>query len=367
MSRGRLLTVWALLVLFVAAIVVGCGAGGGPANAGSPNTFRKLGTKATAFGDSITVGLQASSDQRKYTNVVASTNGWALTNKAQSGSLLADMAATIYSETVAPDADFIVLAGYNDMRRFGTDIEGLAFFRNALSATMAWLALPEGAKIRATADNVVYSGAWGPSPAFSWMGKYSSQQGATASFSIDGPVIYIGGSVESAGTGTFSITVDGAVVRAAAGCGTMRTPSSGLRYAPFLVRVGGLPVGRHRVVLAVTSVVGNVFFDWVAGASPPPLSSSSPYVYVGNTLRMRAEAYALGGPGINSGSDAAVILFNTAIKEVCEELSADGLNVVYVDASSRYDPNGTDLSSDLIHPSDQGMANIAAAFLAQMR
>jgi lysophospholipase L1-like esterase len=365
MSCGRSLTAWALFALFVAAIVAGCGVGGGPADAGAPVARRNLGTKATAFGDSITAGLQASSDQRRYANLVASTIGWTLTNKAQSGGLLADQATAIYSETVAPDADSFILTGYNDMRRFGTDNEGLAYFRNALSATMAWLALPESAKVRASGDNVVYTGVWGPTPAFPWMGKYSSQQGATATFSVNGPVIYVGGSVELAGTGTFSITVDG-TIRATAGCGTNRTPSSGLRYAPFLVRIGGLQDIRHQVVLTVTSAAGNVFFDWAAGVAPAPLSAQSPYVYVGNTLRMRADAYSLGGPGTNSGSDAAVALYNDAIKSVCGGLSSDGLNAVYVDASSRYDPNGADLSFDLVHPSDQGMAKIAEAFIQTM-
>jgi len=67
-----------------------------------------------------------------------------------------------------------------------------------------------------------------------------------------------------------------------------------------------------------------------------------------------------------AGSDAAVALYNDTIKAVCGGLADDGLNVVYVDASSKYDPNGPDLSFDLIHPSDQGMAKIADAYLLTM-
>jgi hypothetical protein len=145
---------------------------------------------------------------------------------------------------------------------------------------------------------------------------------------------------------------------------TSRAPASGFPYVPFLIRLTGLSPGRHTVVLTVTSAAGIVFFDWAAGIDP--FAGPRPFVYVGNTLRMRNDAYGMGAPWWSSGSDAAAALYNAAIRDVCDRLSADGLNVLCVDASAGYDPNTADVSPDLVHPGDPGMAKIAAAFIEVM-
>jgi lysophospholipase L1-like esterase len=341
-----------------------CGGGGG---GGTPaaGPARDLGTRATCFGDSITVGVGASDNQFAYANVIARRNGWTLTNLAQSGTELADQVLPIYSESVAEDANYFILAGFNDMRQFGTDNEALSSYRNGLSAAMAWLAIPEAVKTLATADNVAYTGLWGPSPALAALGKSSAQQGATAVFSIDGSAIYIGTTAEFGGTGAFSVAVDN-VVQGTWSAASARLPASGFPYIPFLVRLSGLSAGRHTVVLTVTSAAGNVFFDWAAGLDPLP--AVRPFVYLGNTLRMTAAGYTLTiNPGMPAkGSDAAVALYNDAARSVCDALSADGLHVLYVDASASYIPAADASTLDEVHPNDQGMAKIAAAFVTVM-
>ncbi|PWB61321.1 MAG: hypothetical protein C3F14_11945 [Deltaproteobacteria bacterium] len=342
---------------------LGCGGGGGGGGTTAAGPARNLGTRATCFGDSITVGVGATDNQSAYANVIARRNGWTLTNRAQSGMELADQVPLMYSESVAADANYFTLAGFNDMRQFGTDNEGISTYRNGLFAAMAWLALPEAAKTRATADNVAYTGLWDPSPAYAALGKSSAQQGATAAFSVDGSVIYVGAAARFGGSGAFSLAVDN-VDRGTWSANASRAPASGFPYVPFLIRLTGLSPGRHTVVLTVTSAADNVFFDWAAGLGPLP--EARPFVYVGNTLRMSAAGYALGSPDWNRGSDAAVALFNAAIRDVCDTLAADGMNVLCVDASAAYDPDTADASPDRVHPSDQGMAKIAAAFIAAM-
>jgi hypothetical protein len=341
-------------------LILGCGGGGDAAP-----FQRNLGTKATAFGDSITLGYNASADQYRYANIIARKVGWTLTNRAQSGSQLADEIPVIYAETVAADGNSFLLTGFNDMRNFGTDNGGMTYYQDALYAALAWLSVPDGDKIKGAGDNVVFNGTWDISPFFNRTGRRSSQQGATAEFSVSGTVVYIASVSYYGGTGTFRVTVDGTEVGTYT-CSTNIKPASQAAYAPFLIRLTGLPDGSHTVIITVTSASGNVSFDWAAGVGVA--AKAGPNVFVGNTLRMRPAGYGAAGPISNHGSDQAVAAINARIRAVCDDLARDGRNVVHVDACAVYDPMTSDISTmDEMHPSDQGMAKIAAAFLAAMQ
>lgn len=320
--------------------------------------------KAVFFGDSVTVGVGASADRYKYANIIALENGWALSNKARSGTQLADEIPAIYSEAVEPEGNYLILTGYNDMRNFGLDNNGLAQYRGALYAALAWLTIPDGEKIKASGGQVGYEGAWDASPSPGGFGRSSSRRGAKAVFTVSGSVIYIGGAGMRNGTGTFSVAVDGAP-KGVYPCSLSRAPASGFPIAPFLVRLTGLSGGPHKVEIAVTSTAGNVYFDWAAGSGGT--HAARPRVFVGNALRMKREAYRFDAPYWNAGSDEAVSAINTIIRDVCRELSGDGGNVVHVDASAAFDPDTPDVGPDQIHPSDRGMEKIAAAFLGRMR
>lgn len=320
--------------------------------------------KAVFFGDSVTVGIGASADRYKFANIIAHENGWEIANKARSGTQLADEIPAIYSEAVVPDGNYLLLTGYNDMRNFGLDNNGLAQYRAALSAALAWLSIPDGEKIKASGGRMAYEGAWHASPAPGGFGKYSGQQGAKAVFTVSGSVVYIGGAGVRNGTGAFSVTVDGDP-KGVYPCSVSRAPASGLPMAPFLVRLTGLSGGPHKVEITVTSAAGNVYLDWAAGSRGT--QGAGPKVFVGNALRMKREAYGFDAPYWNAGSDEAVSAINTIIGDVCGELAGDGRNVLHVDASAAYDPDTADVGPDLIHPSDRGMETIAAAFLRRMR
>jgi len=348
-------------ILLCVVLIHGCGGGGIAAGIG-----RNLGTGATAFGDSITVGFNASAEQFKYANIVARSIGWTLKNVAQSGSQLSDEIPVVYAESVAPDGNSFILTGVNDMRNFGTDNAGLAYYQDALYAALAWLAVPDGEKIKGAGDNVVYTGVWDNTPFYNRIGRRSSRRNDTAAFTVSGATIYIGSVAWFGGTGAFSVTVDG-TEKGTWSCSTTRKPASGAGYAPFLVRLTGLASGPHRVVLTVASDAGDVCFDWAAGTAGGA-ATPGPNVFVGNSLRLRPAGYAAEAPLWNHGSDEAVAAINARIRTVCDDLARDGRNVFHVDASAVYDPMSSDISTmDEIHPSDQGMAKIAAAFLAVMR
>jgi lysophospholipase L1-like esterase len=320
--------------------------------------------KVVCFGDSITAGVGASAERYRYANLIARENGWVLANKARSGGQLADMISAVYSEVVEADGNYLILTGYNDMRNFGTDNAGLSQYRGALLAVLAWLSIPDSDKIKASGDRVAFEGAWSASSAPGGIGKYSGRRGDRAVFTVPGSVIYIGATGLWNGTGKFSVTVDGEE-KGVYSSSVSRTPASGLPVTAFLVRLSGLSDGPHTVAVTVVSEAGNVYFDWAAGTSVA--GRSGPKVFAGNALRMRREAYLLGAPHWNSGSDEAVSAINAVIREVCRDLAGDGRNVACVDASAEFDPNSADVGPDLVHPSDRGMETIAAAFLRRMR
>jgi hypothetical protein len=163
--------------------------------------------------------------------------------------------------------------------------------------------------------------------------------------------------------GTFSVTIDGVLF------GNYTTPhsvicNSAISYHSFLIRASGLSDGAHTVVIKVTSnAVGNVFFEWAAGLGAYA-DPNGPNVWCANCLRMPAASYALFAP-FDQGSDAAVSLYNKIILEAVRDLAIDNLNVMYVDASSNYDPV-TDVGVDAVHPSVAGYGKILDSFLSTM-
>lgn len=54
-----------------------------------------------------------------------------------------------------------------------------------------------------------------------------------------------------------------------------------------------------------------------------------------------------------------------AIKQACENLANDGLNVVYLDTASEFDPVAH-ISVDNVHPNDAGHITLSRPFSAFM-
>lgn len=331
---------------------------GGVMNA--PDSYMASPAEVSFYGDSITVGSNASETALSYPGLIATETGWTISNYAVAAKEIPDNARyAIYDhETVASDIA-VLLSGYNDMRHHGTDAAGQATYLATLRAALAWLAIPDAMKISAQDAAVTYSGSWTNIAPYGYIaGKYSSSAGATATVTVYGSAIRIG-FVMGTFPGDFTVTVDGTSYGTVDCTGV--APNSGLTYWPAVFRISGLVNGPHTVVVTVVGGA-NIYLDYFAGNNFN-VDEVIPRIFAGNTLLMNATGYALGGTTWDNGSDAAVMQFNAIHRRVVGELVADGFNVVDVNATAAYNPYTSDVDSDNIHPSDDGHAKIARAFL----
>ena len=302
-----------------------------------------------AFGDSVTVGCNASDYAHPYVSLVSAHFGWSTTNYATGGANIADYAIgsnSIYARSIAAGDVAFTLTGYVDMNMWGTDSVKQAYYKNGLYALVAWLALPASQKQTRSSISFVGTG-WANTTEYG-LGENTSNAGDYATTTVTGSTIYI--SVQARyGTGDIGVTVDGT------SAGTF-TPGSSpppyhVAYYPSLIRITGLSDTSHTVVVRCAS--GCLYLDWIAGLAPVLIYPYS-MVWVGNCLHMPPGHYG-------NGSDAAVTQFNVIILQVVQDLCADGLKIYYADADSLYNL-ATDVSSDYVHPNDSGHAHIATAF-----
>jgi hypothetical protein len=312
-----------------------------------------------AFGDSITGNFGCSITANCYVPLIQAAQGATITNNGVAGQQITTLIDTIYGITVPGTANYVALLGYNDMRNYGTSAPGQLTFSDTLTDALAWLAIPDAAKIRGQAGSgITYTGTWINS-AYGGLSKSTVTSGGTAAFSLTGSTLYIDYTKLAGTAGTFTVAVDGAVVgtvNANAGA----TDGNGRTYSTGRLRVTGLTNTTHAVVL--TQLTGTLYFNWAAGL--PLTTPKPPAVYVGNVLHMTTAGYALGtGTNDQNGSDAAVVQFNAIIASVTAQLVADGLNLIPVDTSNVMNPL-TSGTSDNIHPGDPGHAELANAFLA---
>lgn len=319
-------------------------------------TAPTTGVVLKAFGDSITANVGASDAAHAYVGLIGAAQGSTIVDAGISGSQITTQIDSMYATTVAQGQQFSILTGYNDMRNYGTNAAGQLTYQDTLRTGLAFMAIPETAKVRGSSATCTYTGTWTTTAVYGGIGKNSTTSGATAQCPFTGSTLILG-YIKLAGTaGTFSVAVDGVTigtVNANAGV----TDGNNRAWSAGEYRVGNLTNAAHTVTL--TQLSGTVYLDWLAGL---PLTSRAPTVYVGNTLKMDATGYTLGGASYAHGSDTAVAQFNAIIASTVATLAADGLNVKLVDVSSTYNPLTAGTADD-IHPGDVGHAVIANAFL----
>ena len=180
--------------------------------------------------------------------------------------------------------------------------------------------------------------------------------GDTATINLSGPVIYLCFLRFADGTGkSVGIKIDGVSHCPISTDGGSLT-YLGLRYAPMLVRIEGLTDAPHEIVLTAGSGWGAGFL-WAAAPR-----ASQARLYAGNCLHMNSIGYGMGSAGASSQT---ADVYSAMILDAINVLRSDGLGVMYVDASSVYDP-AIDVAADNTHPDDAGHAKIANAYLAKM-
>lgn len=311
------------------------------------------------FGDSITTNDW-------YCGLIQNAFGYpARTNKAIAGSVVWSDGNIddAYTTEITSGTLSTVLTGYNNFRYFGGNATALAMYERSLMAELAYLSIPDTAKVYA--DEMDLTGTWSTPTTYGGVdfAQASSTQGDTAECTLYGTVLYIGGTAVNSGGGTLRVTVDGANKGTVACTGAVvDTFHSNRSFAPFVFRISGLSNGPHAVVISV-DVAGTCQVDW-AGGNEHRGHQFGPAVYVGNALRMKDEDYTEYGV---SGTLADNRAHNLIIGRVCRTLARDGLNVVLVPATDKYDPY-TGVGVDHVHPNQAtGHVQIANAFIGKMR
>jgi len=306
---------------------------------------------AVAIGDSITAGVGASTIAKGFVNRIATARKWRIVNLGTPGAQLADMADNIHDQTPSHLSNYLALIGYNDVRGLGASPTDLQVFQDEVLSAAAYLALPQSEKLLANDASLTWTGSWEGLGA--WGSHWTNSQGSSVIGKVTGTAIYIELIRLCGGQGQASITVDGISHGTYNNYGCTATPT-GRSYTPYGIRIANLAAGEHTVtVKKADDSSGMVYFVWMAG-NGNPRRPERPNVYVGDSIRMK-----------DGRSDIAARAINARIEKMAQDLSSDGLNVVFVDVAARQNL-ATDVGADGVHPNDSGHRHIAEVFLKAM-
>ncbi len=322
------------------------------------------------FGDSITCGYYALPNDG--TGYVYSTEGYAglldaaIGKPAQNLCRAGDQAVDMNRLWVYPNAKpqlgghqlYTVLIGTNDANSCGSSPGCLANWSSALTASLAWLALPASDKTLG-AGIANKSGNWAADP--DGLGIAATGPGNTLSFpviqAVAGRTLYLGYRVYDAApgsTGSASVMLDGmqvADLEEIASTGHALHTQNGTSDAVFVTAIALGAVGQHTVSLTTTSAAGAPFtFVW-AGVS------TGNYAAAVNGPRVILGGVTAATPALLQANIAA---YNALLPTLVGQLTADGMDVEIAPTASALDPL-TDLT-DIVHPNNAGHAKLTAAF-----
>jgi len=293
------------------------------------------------------------------------------------------------------------IVGLNQVRLYGPSPDVMKDTQLVTEAALAWMALPESNKIRshdpkniaANVPNpaVTYSGTWThtwtPAHAtkrFSYSNALNSS--ATMTVPAGNDTLYLVACKSVSNTNQFTITVDGVVVSTQSAGGAAYNQALN-NFDPFLFKVKIDPSASHTVVLTQSTAPGNLMWCEVMFFNSQTIDG--PTVLVGNHVNLSATGWAvaatLGSYSSVKANDPASVsaifgqtwnpqwmygsggmqAHHRAIKQACENLANDGLNVVYLDTASEFDPVAH-ISVDNVHPNDAGHITLSRPFSAFM-
>jgi hypothetical protein len=309
-----------------------------------------------AFGDSITAGTGATVPANKYVSLIGTALSVTPTDQGVGGDQAADQESEIYQTTVNSTGSqlFTYMVGTNDMAHYFANADQLANYQSFMLASAAWLGIPANKKITAQSGTPTYSGSWSNSTYYGGsIGKYSTTNGDTATFTVSGTVAYVAYTMLDSNAGQFSITVDGVSKGTYSNYGknnSVISTQNGKTYGSGLARIAGLSSGSHTVVLTVTSATdpnNKVFFDWAAGNEGVTVDGG-PLVIQG---------------GVPNKNSYLVPIYSSLVIANVSMLHGDGLNIYYADTTNAINIS-TDLIGDVTHPNDLGHSHLAQAFLS---
>ena len=319
--------------------------------------------RLSTFGDSIVRGVGASViGETNWTAVLGRDLGAEIANFGVDSSQVFDHADPVFAADIGPSS-VSTWMGVNDQRLWGSGADYRSAFASAHLAEMVWLALPNGAKVRAAGPEVALRGEWTANSYVygGGLSVYSSAAGSSASMTVSGSTVYVATIQQPGNSSVLRVSVDGVGYGDVSTASSVRPTLLGRSYGPALLRISGLAAGPHQVEVAVASADADnpAHVLWAAGSGGAD-SAEAPTVFVGNVIRQTAFSYEAHG-----GSEAGVAAYGATVAENCALLRSDGLDVVCVDVTPHVDPD-RDLEADGAHPNDVGHLHIAQAFRSAM-
>jgi lysophospholipase L1-like esterase len=324
--------------------------------------------QVTNFGASITCGYYATQDGA--TGYIWSNHGYAglfdssLTgttaqNLCRGGDQAADMVRAWVMPNAAPTLAqkqlYTVMVGTNDIQLCGGQTGCLENYMNAMTASLAWLALPASDKV--LGSSLLPSSAWASDLN---VGVATNTAGASLSFpvtqAVDGRTLYIAYRVFDAGKvngGTATVKVDGNAVATLSTIANAGRSIATINGSTDTIWAVGIPLGAagsHTVTITNGANGGFFSFQW-AGVSTGQYATTSgaPRVMVALLPQSTGAYYNI-----------VLVSHNNALNKLATALANDGTWVTVVHCESVL--NLTTDFVDTIHPNDAGHAKLAAAF-----
>lgn len=261
--------------------------------------------------------------------------------------MVPDQASAVYSCSATSSDKITLMLGINDERIYGTNSTKQTYFKDGLISLSVYLSSHTTKAINGGS----YAGTWGNTTAYG-IGKHSYTKGSKLTFTINGPVLYLGYIKQANNGGQFTVKVDGVSMGTFSSNGDGINSNLGLNYGPQLLRFSGLTNSSHSVeieVVSATSTSNRVYVDWWGTPSSK------------NTVHLANIPYATAY--VSGGSDANVDLYNEEIERIVSTLTADGLDVRLINV------NAVLADADMFdeyHPNDSGHEKIANAYLSAM-
>lgn len=297
-------------------------------------------TTLQSYGDSIPAGQGVTSS---FVSQTASHYGWYLINNAVPGDMAIDQSWRLNSTSTRDITT--VMVGTNDCAVYGSgSTPRLNNYINAMRA----MAVVNGGTTVVPAVNLTLSGTWYTTTATgASFGKYTADTNATATATVNGPVVWVGYlQFSTTDNSAFEVWIDGVMVEyitldTAPICNT----GNGKNYGDVCRRYGGLSNGPHTVVIKNKSPnILNLEFI----ASQSLLFMSKPVFFVNTPFK---------GSYNSIDSAANVTSFCTALNGLVTELQNDGFNCHLIDANSIL-VQPTDFQADGLHPNAAGHTKI---------
>lgn len=278
------------------------------------------------FGDSITVGIGASTAPKSWVGLYAPIN------QAAAGSQAAEVSNAALS---ASDTNYTLMIGTNDVRIYKDSIEKQAHFKRFLRGILSALCHP----VKTIARNMTATGTW-VNTSVNSIGRYTLTNGAKLSCTVTGSKIFVNYIIQAntLAISTGDVYIDSVLVGSIScdGQTNLMTTQNGLTYGSGC-EVFNVAEGEHLVEIINTSANGKYFYiNYVS------TNQTEPLVKISNIIKLGASTYT--SLGITSATtDAYNAIINNVITDFC---------AILIDNYS--DINPAIHLSDGVHPNDAG-------------